>query len=77
MPLLEFMVLLHTNSIQTTKLPIASFPSGFSGHGISHAPATGMLIAEELLDGRAHTLDIDPLRITRFADGGSDETHIV
>jgi sarcosine oxidase subunit beta len=51
--------------------------SGFSGHGISHAPATGMLIAEELLDGRAHTIDIDPLRITRFADGGSDETHIV
>ena len=25
-----------------------------------------MLIAEEVLDGRAHTIDIDDLRITRF-----------
>jgi sarcosine oxidase subunit beta len=41
--------------------------SGFSGHGIMHASATGLLIAEEILDGRAHTIDIDPLRITRFA----------
>ena len=41
--------------------------SGFSGHGIMHSPATGLLIAEEILDGRAHTIDIDELRITRFA----------
>ena len=40
--------------------------SGFSGHGVMHSPATGMLIAEEVLDGRAHTIDIDALRITRF-----------
>jgi glycine/D-amino acid oxidase-like deaminating enzyme len=40
--------------------------SGFSGHGIMHSPATGLLIAEEILDGRAHTIDIDELRITRF-----------
>ena len=32
-----------------------------------HSPATGLLIAEEILDGRAHTIDIDELRITRFA----------
>lgn len=43
--------------------------SGFSGHGIMHAPATGMLIAEEVLDGRAHTIDIDELRISRFRAG--------
>ncbi len=42
--------------------------SGFSGHGVMHSPATGMLIAEEVLDGRAHTIDIDSLRITRFAE---------
>ena len=41
--------------------------SGFSGHGVMHSPATGMLIAEEVLDGRAHTIDIDDLRISRFA----------
>lgn len=40
--------------------------SGFSGHGIMHAPATGMLIAEEILDGRAHTINIDSLRVARF-----------
>jgi glycine/D-amino acid oxidase-like deaminating enzyme len=38
-------------------------------HGIAHSPATGMLIAEEILDGRAHTIDIDELRITRFLEG--------
>jgi sarcosine oxidase subunit beta len=41
--------------------------SGFSGHGVMHSPATGMLIAEEVLDGRAHSIDIDGLRVTRFA----------
>ena len=34
-----------------------------------HSPATGLLIAEEVLDGRAHTIDIDELRITRFQGG--------
>ncbi|GAB4445723.1 MAG: FAD-binding oxidoreductase [Chloroflexi bacterium OHK40] len=43
--------------------------SGFSGHGIMHAPAAGLLIAEEILDGRAHTIDIDELRVTRFQAG--------
>ena len=42
--------------------------SGFSGHGVMHSPATGMLIAEEILDGRAHSIDVDELRITRFQD---------
>jgi sarcosine oxidase subunit beta len=42
--------------------------SGFSGHGVMQSPATGLLIAEEILDGRAHTIDIDELRITRFRD---------
>jgi sarcosine oxidase subunit beta len=40
--------------------------SGFSGHGVMHSPATGKLIAEEILDGCAHTINIDELRITRF-----------
>jgi sarcosine oxidase subunit beta len=40
--------------------------SGFSGHGVMHSPATGMLIAEEVLDGRAHSIHIDDLRIGRF-----------
>lgn len=51
--------------------------SGFSGHGVMHSPAAGLLMAEEILDGRAHTIDIDDLRITRFAGrAGAVETNI-
>ncbi len=48
------------------ELPNYIHASGFSGHGVMHSPATGMLIAEEILDGRAHSINIDELRITRF-----------
>jgi sarcosine oxidase subunit beta len=59
-------------------LPSYLDASGFSGHGIMHSPATGMLIAEEILDGRAHTIDIDELRITRFmAERAQHELNIV
>lgn len=47
--------------------------TGFSGHGFMHGPICGLLMAEEILDGRAHTIDIDPLRPERIAtdtDGG-------
>ena len=40
--------------------------AGFSGHGVMHGPIAGLLMAEEILDGRAHTLDIAPLRYERF-----------
>lgn len=43
--------------------------AGFSGHGLMHGPAAGLLLAEELLDGHAHTIDIDSLRYSRFAAG--------
>ncbi len=42
------------------------FANGFSGHGFQHAPATGMLIAEEIVLGNSRTLDIAPLRLDRF-----------
>ena len=44
--------------------------AGFSGHGLMHGPAAGLLMAEEILDGRASTIDIDALRIARFSTGG-------
>lgn len=34
-----------------------------------HSPATGQLIAEEMLDGRASTLDITDLSLERFRSG--------
>jgi sarcosine oxidase subunit beta len=42
---------------------------GFSGHGFMHGPVCGLLLAEEILDGSAHTLDITPLSIDRFREG--------
>jgi sarcosine oxidase subunit beta len=43
--------------------------NGFSGHGFMHGPACGLLLAEEILDGKAHTVDISPLSLTRFREG--------
>jgi sarcosine oxidase subunit beta len=43
--------------------------NGFSGHGFMHGPVCGLLLAEEILDGKAHTLDISSLYIDRFREG--------
>jgi sarcosine oxidase subunit beta len=52
--------------------------AGFSGHGFMHAPACGRLMTEEILQGRATTLDIAPLRLSRFAKGeASREFNVV
>ena len=42
---------------------------GFSGHGFQHAPATGQIVAELVLDGEASLVDISPLQSRRFEDG--------
>jgi len=42
---------------------------GFSGHGVMHAPATGLLLAELIQTGRASTLDVSCLRLSRFKEG--------
>ncbi len=43
--------------------------AGYSGHGFMHGPIAGLLVAEMILDGRAHTLDISELGYERFAEG--------
>lgn len=43
--------------------------NGFSGHGVMHSPATGRLLAELILDGRASLLDVSTLSVERFAAG--------
>ena len=56
---------------------IGSFPemegficaNGFSGHGFMHAPATGILVSELILHGRASSIDVFPLRPSRFREG--------
>jgi sarcosine oxidase subunit beta len=42
---------------------------GFSGHGFQHAPATGQIVAELVLDGDASLVDVSALGSDRFADG--------
>lgn len=43
--------------------------AGFSGHGFMHGPIGGQLMAELIADGRAHTVDVSPLSLDRFARG--------
>jgi sarcosine oxidase subunit beta len=51
---------------------------GFSGHGFQHAPIVGTLLAEEVVDGRAHSVDVSSLRLERFARGQPIvESHVV
>ena len=42
---------------------------GFSGHGFKLAPMVGITMAELILEGRASTVDITPLRMSRFKEG--------
>ena len=43
--------------------------TGFSGHGFKLSPMVGKLMVELMLDGQATSIDISPLRISRFAEG--------
>jgi glycine/D-amino acid oxidase-like deaminating enzyme len=43
--------------------------AGFSGMGFKISPAVGVVMAERILEGRATTVDIEPFRPGRFAEG--------
>lgn len=43
--------------------------NGSSGHGVMHSPALGQLVSEMILDGSARSMDVYPLRPSRFAEG--------
>ncbi len=61
-------------------LPIAGLftCTGFSGHGFMQGPICGQLVAEDILDGGATTVDISTLRYNRFQHGGGvGEKHVV
>ena len=51
--------------------------AGFSGHGFMHGPAAGLIVAEEIVDGKATSLDPTPLRPDRFARGAAIQEDIV
>jgi len=46
-------------------------------HGFMHGPICGLLLAEEILDGEAHTVDIAPLRLDRFKERGGPMEYAV
>jgi sarcosine oxidase subunit beta len=52
---------------------------GFSGHGFMLAPASGLTLAEIILDGAARTFDISEFSFTRFAEQTSltAEKHVI
>jgi sarcosine oxidase subunit beta len=54
--------------------PIPGFVTaiGFSGHGFMHAPATGQVVSELILDGVASLTDIAPFSTQRFASEKSE-----
>lgn len=43
--------------------------NGFSGHGVMHAPATGKIVAEQLLTGKSDLVETEHFSIRRFAEG--------
>jgi sarcosine oxidase, subunit beta len=51
--------------------------NGFSGHGFQHAPIVGKLLAEMIVEGGAHTVDVSSLGLERFHHEVVPETHVV
>ncbi|MEK7406879.1 MAG: FAD-dependent oxidoreductase [Acidobacteriota bacterium] len=54
--------------------PVAGLPgfylaNGFSGHGVMHSPATGLIVSEWILDGEPRTIGARELAPARFAEG--------
>jgi glycine/D-amino acid oxidase-like deaminating enzyme len=43
--------------------------SGFSGHGVMHAPATGRILADLVTTGDTALIDASALSVRRFAEG--------
>ena len=43
--------------------------NGFSGHGVMHAPATGKILSDLILNGTTDLIDASLLSLARFAEG--------
>ena len=50
------------------EVPNLYFANGFSGHGMQHAPAAGIAVAEIMLFGEYRTLDVGALSYTRYLE---------
>ena len=63
------MNLLDHNGVvgRDTTRPNVIYATGFSGHGVMHAPATGRAVAELVVHGGYRALDLGPLGFDRIA----------
>lgn len=50
-------------------LPGFFLANGFSGHGVMHAPATGKILSDLVLNGKTDLIDASLLDLARFAEG--------
>jgi sarcosine oxidase, subunit beta len=50
-------------------LPGLFLANGFSGHGVMHAPATGKILSDLILNGATNLIDASLLNFSRFAEG--------
>jgi sarcosine oxidase, subunit beta len=54
------------------------FVNGFSGHGVMHSPASGLIAADLILKGKSSLIDAAQLGVDRFAAGRTlEETAIL
>jgi glycine/D-amino acid oxidase-like deaminating enzyme len=51
------------------ELPGFFLANGFSGHGVMHAPATGKVIADLIVNGKTDVIDARVVRLGRFGAG--------
>lgn len=53
---------------EVPELPGFFLANGFSGHGVMHAPATGKILSDLILDGKTELIDASSLSLSRFAE---------
>ncbi|WP_293031284.1 FAD-binding oxidoreductase [Natronococcus sp.] len=54
------------NAVLEETVPGLITAAGFSGHGFQHAPATGRIVAELIVEGEASLVDVGALSSDRF-----------
>ena len=54
---------------ESPTVPGFFFANGFSGHGVMHAPATGKILSDLILQGKTDLIDASLLNFSRFAEG--------
>ncbi|AZQ16139.1 FAD-binding oxidoreductase [Halorubrum sp. PV6] len=64
-----YAVTLDRHPIVEESIPGLVTVAGFSGHGFQHAPASGQIVADLIVDGGTDLTDISPLSRDRFENG--------